>query len=115
MVKKATEMRSEVITKMRGGQGEVNLLHLFEKNEIKGKSRLVARITLNPGCSIGRHEHHDEEEIFYFIKGRGRVTEGDQVSEVGPGDAVLTGGGGNHAVENIGDSPLVFLAIILTY
>lgn len=115
MIKKATEMRTEIRVQMRGGKGETKIVHLFEAAELKGQSRMVAQITLDPGSSIGRHEHHQEEEIYYFIKGRGRVREGDQVTEVGPGDAVLTGGGGDHAVENIGDLPLVFLAVILTY
>jgi mannose-6-phosphate isomerase-like protein (cupin superfamily) len=43
------------------------------------------------------------------------VTEGSDTSTVGPGDAVLTGGGGGHSIENVGEEPLELLATILVY
>jgi len=35
--------------------------------------------------------------------------------EVKAGDGILTGGGASHAIENIGDEPLVLFAVILLY
>lgn len=115
MIKKASEMRAEIREKMRGGKGEVRIEHLFEAGEFRGRARLMARVTLAPGCSIGLHEHGEEEELFYIVKGRGLLTEDGAAREVGPGEASLTGGGKSHAVENTGEEDLVLLAVILTY
>jgi len=115
MIKKAEQMVKEIKEQMRGGKGSVELTHVFMKDELKGKSRLFAKITLNPGCSIGPHQHVDEEEIFYILEGKALVDDDGVKREVAPGDAVLTGGGATHSIENIGDKPLVLMAVILLY
>lgn len=115
MIKHASGMRAETRQEMRGGKGEVKIVHLFEQGEYRGRTRLMAKVTLAPGCSIGLHEHKEEEELFYIIKGRGRVMEDGETRDVGPGDAILTGGGKSHAIENVGDGDLELLAVILTY
>jgi len=115
MVKRAEEMIKEIKEQMRGGKGSVEITHIFKQDELKGKARLCARITINPGCSIGVHQHVDEEEIFYVISGKGLVNDDGTEKEVTAGDAILTGGGASHAIENIGDDPLVLFAVILLY
>ena len=80
-----------------------------------GRSGFLPACASQKGCSIGYHLHDGEEEIFYILSGTGTVTEGDTTSVVGPGDAVLTGGGGGHSIENPGEEPLDFLATILLY
>ncbi len=113
MLRRAEEMTRDVREKMRGGDGEVEILHIFKTDEIKGKARLFARLRLARGCSIGYHEHAGEEEIFYIIAGRGVVSDGGEEHEVGPGDAVLTGGGAGHSVRNDREEPLEIMAVIL--
>ncbi|MCX7923398.1 MAG: cupin domain-containing protein [Clostridia bacterium] len=115
MIRRADEMVKEIREQMRGGKGTVELTHVFKQEELKGKSRLCAKIVLNPGCSIGMHEHVNEEEIYYIIKGKGLVQESETRYEVSTGDAILTGDGASHAIENIGDEPLEIMAVILLY
>lgn len=109
------EMTVEQRENMRGGRGTVVLKHLFKPEELTGKARLIAEITIPVGGAIGFHQHDREEEIYYFITGRGKVLDQDEVREVGPGDALLTGGGKGHAIENTGSEPLVIMAVILLY
>ena len=45
-------METEVRDKMRGGQGQVHIRHLFKKEEIKARTRLCARLTLPPGATF---------------------------------------------------------------
>ena len=59
--------------------------------------------------------HEGEEEVFYILSGTGLVTEQGVTSTVGPGDAVLTSGGGGHSIENRSAEPLEFIATILLY
>ena len=57
------QMKPEIRTEMRGGKGNVELLHILGEDGLNQRGRLFAEITLEPGCSIGYHEHHGESEI----------------------------------------------------
>lgn len=115
VIRNAEEMKAEVRSRMRGGVGDVEITHIFTSDEMKGRCRLLAKITIPVGGSIGLHEHSGEEEIYYIIQGKAEVTDSGITKEIGPGDAVITGGGNSHAIKNIGDEPLVFVATILLY
>ena len=115
MIRKNHEMEKEVREKMRGGAGPVEILHIFRSSELKGRTRLFARLRLPEGSSIGFHRHEGEEEIFYILSGTGEVSEGGPSVRVGPGDAVQTGDGGGHSIANAGPGPLELLAVILVY
>jgi mannose-6-phosphate isomerase-like protein (cupin superfamily) len=116
MIKSRDSMESEVRERMREGAGRVEILHVFTKEDLRGKARLFARLKLEVGSSIGYHVHDREEEVFYILAGRGIVTEeNEKDTDVGPGDAVLTGGGGGHSIRNDGSEPLELLAVILPF
>ena len=115
MIKYANEMFNELKHEMRGGKGTVEITHIFKQEDLTGKARLCARITISPGCSIGLHEHLAEEEVFYIIGGKGLVNDNGTVKEVATGDAILTGNGASHSIENIGQEPLVLVAVILLF
>lgn len=101
--------------KMRDGKGTIEILHILNKDDMKGKCRMFAKVTIKPGCSIGLHEHIDEEEAYYIIKGTARVNDNGIMKEVKAGDVILTPGGEKHSIENNGDEPLEFIAVILVY
>lgn len=115
MIRRGSEMVKEIKEQMRGGKGTVEITHILKQDEINGKARLVAKISLNPGCSIGWHEHVNEEEIYYILKGKALIDENGEKHELNPGDASLTKGGESHSIENIGDEVLEFVAVILLY
>jgi mannose-6-phosphate isomerase-like protein (cupin superfamily) len=115
MIKRNGDMEKEVREEMRGGKGEIEILHIFRKEELKGKVRLHARLRLPKGSSIGFHAHEGEEEVFFILSGTGLVNDNGVTSTVGPGDAVLTGGGAGHAIESIGEEPLELVATIFVY
>lgn len=115
MVKQPHELEKELKERMRGGKGAVEVTHIFQQGEMKGKCRLFARLTIHPGCSIGLHEHVNEEEIFYILSGSGSLNDNGVQKRVSAGDGVLTAGGQTHSIENDGDGPLELLAAILLY
>lgn len=115
MIRKGRDMETEVRERMRDGTGSVEILHVFRSKELKGRTRLFARLKLAAGSSIGFHRHDGEEEIFYILSGRGEVGEGGPTTTVGPGDAVLTGDGAGHSIVNAGPDPLELMAVILVY
>jgi mannose-6-phosphate isomerase-like protein (cupin superfamily) len=112
MIIKSREMEVELRKQMRGGDGTVKIIHI-SKTQLPAKTRLFARITLEKGCSIGFHQHVNETEMFYFLKGKGKVDDNGDIHYVEAGDAVFTGSGKGHSVENCGDEPLELMAVIV--
>lgn len=115
MIHKPAEMKTEIKEQVRGGKGKVTFQHLFPKEEIKAKTRLCARLILPPGASIGPHRHDGEDELFVVIRGSGVIDDGKTRTAVGAGDAILTGNGESHSLENSGSDPLEVLALIMLY
>ena len=115
MIRSSEEMAIDIKKQMRGGNGHAEITHIYKGDELKGNSRLCARIKLNVGCSIGTHTHDNEEEIYYILSGEGIVIDDGVPKEVGAGDAVLTRDGASHSIENSGNEVLDFMAVINLY
>lgn len=115
MIRRAEEQRVVANENMRGGKGCVHISHLYEKDndEFYGKGRLFAKITLQPGESIGYHVHEGESEGFYVACGRVAFNDNGTVAEAVAGDLLFTGAGEGHSVENIGDEVVELIALIL--
>jgi len=115
MIKKASELKKEVVQGLKGGKGELELVHLLEvdKNEFNGKGRLFAKNTLKPGASIGFHKHEGDAEAYYILSGTATVNDNGIMKEVKAGDLVYTPHGESHSMENTGDTDLEFIALIL--
>ena len=114
MLIKRNEMKTEVKEKMRGGEGRVELVHLVDCENEKN-IRMLAEITLKPGCSIGGHSHENETEYFIILSGEGVVNDDGTEKTVKAGDTVITGNGASHSISNNGSVPLVLHAVIVTY
>ena len=116
MIRRTGEFRTELRNEMRGGHGTVKIEHFWEpKSEMRSHNRMFAKLTLEPGCSIGFHPHDAEEEIFVVIRGRAEADDNGEIVELNVGDTILTGNGDGHAIRSIGDEPLELLAVSSTY
>lgn len=115
MITRTGEMETENRMNMRGGNGCVKIEHWFKPEAFGAKIRLCARMTLEPGASIGNHTHETEDEIYLVLSGSGRILENGVWTPVQTGDAILTGKGGSHSVENNGAETLVIAAVIILY
>lgn len=116
MIRRDGEYKSEFREEMRGGTGSVKIEELWAPGtEMRSKNRMVSRLTLKPGDSIGFHPHDAEDEIFFVIKGRAEANDNGNLVELGVGDTILTGNGDGHAIRCIGDEPLELIAVITAY
>lgn len=76
-------------------------------SEVDGRTSRDVRIleaTVPPGASTGAHAHNGDEH-HVVLTGRFRMTQGDHVVELGPGDYLAWDPAIPHDVENIGDEP----------
>ena len=101
------------VENMAGGKGHVIIKDLLGEKELNGKCRMYAEVTVEPGCSLGYHEHHGESETFYILQGFGDFDDNGTVRQVKPGDVTFTPSGSGHALVNTGVSNLVFMALII--
>lgn len=115
MVRKSKDMEIEKRENMRGGKGTIKIIHFFKKEEFKTKVRLCAKLIIPPGCSIGLHQHLEEEEVFLVVKGKGILSDGRENSIIEEGDAILTKNGESHSVENTEKENLEIIAFITQY
>ena len=69
----------------------------------------LAEATLEPDQATERHYHAKTEEIYFVVKGSGRMEVDGDTRVVRPGDAVLIPPGAWHTLENTGTSELRIL------
>ncbi len=114
MIRKAEEMATELRQNMRGGDGSVEVMQILKAEELSDNLRLFARMTMQPGASIGVHQHLGEAEVFYILSGTATVEDDGEQKQISAGEILLTNDGGVHSIANTGNEPLVFIAVILT-
>ena len=59
------ETVTEVVKNMAGGDGEVTIKRILGEKELNGKCGLYAQVTIQPGSSLGYHEHKNESCLLY--------------------------------------------------
>ena len=114
MIRRKSEMTSEIRENMRGGNGKIEITNIVNKEELKN-ARLLAYINIPKDASIGDHDHKEETEYYIILEGKGQVNDNDILYEINKGDVVITGGGASHSIKNIGNEELKMIAIIITY
>ena len=113
MIKKKTELKEVINENMRGGDGNVIITHIADAGEMYEKSRLFAKLTIKPGCSIGYHVHENETEIFHILSGTARYDDNGTPIELSVGDVTITPAGSGHSIANNGDTDLTLTALII--
>lgn len=101
------------IEKKAGGKGHVLIEKLLGEKELNQKCNMYAKVTLNPNCSLGYHEHHGDSETYYILSGTGAYNNNGTIVPVKAGDVTFTPSGEGHALENTGTEDLVFMALII--
>jgi mannose-6-phosphate isomerase-like protein (cupin superfamily) len=76
-----------------------------------GDGYAVKRITVNPGAILSLQLHHHREEHWVVVRGRARVTRGDEVRELGRNQSVFIPLETAHRIENPGKGPLEFVEV----
>ena len=75
----------------------------------EGLNQSLAEATLRVGQSTRTHYHPKAEEIYYILRGEGRMKIGEEERRVGPGDAIAIPAGTLHQIRHQGQEELVFL------
>ena len=84
------------VPNFKGGEKE-----LLKKAYADGRNCIMLD-RLMPGASIGRHTHETNSEIMYIVSG----------TTVQAGQCHYCPKGGTHMLQNRGEEPLVFFAVV---
>ncbi len=115
MIRKAGNYESMIKEKMYAGSGDVKIEHFWKADELKANNRLFAKIIVQPGDSIGFHNHENEEEVFVITKGQAEANDNGEVSILNVGDTILTADGAGHSMKCLSKEPLEMIAVISCY
>lgn len=111
MIIRAEERQQTLTPNARGGTG------VFDKRdyipESMANARMFAEIKLDPGCSLGVHQHTGEYEIFFFHEGEVTLTDGGAEHKMHPGDFAICYDGESHGIANWTDKPASLFAAII--
>jgi mannose-6-phosphate isomerase-like protein (cupin superfamily) len=76
-------------------------------SSIKNQSLAEARIA--PGQTTEEHYHIHAEEIYYILRGKGRMWLENDSREIRAGDGIAIPPGTRHKIENSNKEPMVLL------
>lgn len=72
---------------------------------------VVSSTELRAGKSTRGHKHPGQEEVYFFVDGKGRMEVDNEMLEVQPGDVVLIPDGAFHRVHNYTQHSLYFVCV----
>ena len=104
MIKRAEDMVKLYNEHMRGGDGTVEIIRYLEPEEFNGNAKMIAKLVLKPGCSIGEHTHEGEEEIICIAKGNAEYNDNGTMVTLHEGDSCVCLGGQTHGIRNASDT-----------
>ncbi|MDR1096465.1 MAG: cupin domain-containing protein [Spirochaetaceae bacterium] len=105
-------MKVELKDKLREGEGRASVTHLVPA-ETRRHCSFFAEVSLEPGSSIGRHDHPQDIEYYIILRGTGTVNDNGSEVTVRKGDVVITGNGSFHDIKSTGPGMLDMIAVIM--
>lgn len=98
-----------------GGKGTLHGKFAFRREAVKKDEAIkeIGWMTLQPGDSIGFHQHKNNEDTYIIVSGTGTFMNADgQSYPVKAGDVTIARKGQSHGLANTGKEPLVFIDVI---
>jgi mannose-6-phosphate isomerase-like protein (cupin superfamily) len=84
---------------------------LFHPDTSPARGFSVAEALMEPGQETAAHVHHESQEIYYILEGRGTMMLGREALVVSTGNAILIPPGTPHNIKNTGAEALRILCI----
>lgn len=103
----------EHYTERCGGKGTMHIERLLAKEELGSKVKMYAKVTVDVNSSLGIHPHVDDSECYFILQGKAKYNDNGKEVMLSVGDCTYTAPGESHGIENIGEEPLIFMALII--
>jgi quercetin dioxygenase-like cupin family protein len=112
MIRRAEELQPVLQPQMKGGTGTTEVIRGLQSGEYESGLKLIGRLVLRPGCSLGYHVHQGEEEIIHILQGEANYNDDGAEFTLHAGDTCLCRSGHGHSIACAGDGELVLYAVI---
>lgn len=76
-----------------------------------GNNLILSSTMLRANEKTNGHKHEGQEEVYFFVRGKGTMTIDDETFPVDEGDVVCINDGEFHRVENTGHLGLYFICV----
>jgi mannose-6-phosphate isomerase-like protein (cupin superfamily) len=90
--------------------GRTSWIMVSEKT-VGSQNLAVGMNETHVGGKVPQHMHNTEEEVMFFISGKGQFVTENEIIELRPGICVYNPPGGLHEIINTGDEILKFIWI----
>jgi len=100
MLIRKREISSIEVEAPKGGEGKLFRWDYIKEHIPCSKLSTFSYLELEPGASIGKHQHTDNFEVYYFLEGSGRAFDDDNECLTEAGDMLITEYGSSHALIN---------------
>lgn len=107
------ERTIEHYEKRAGGKGTMHIERLLTPTEMGEHVTMYAKVTIDVNSSLGYHAHTGDGESYYILQGKALYNDNGEERTLCAGDVTFTPSGKSHGIENIGEEPLVFMALII--
>ena len=108
MIATTDNMKQITIPGFCGGEGRAVLTALFERGVLTAN---VVKVTLEPGCSCGEHDHTEDSDLYFMLEGEIVMLEDGKEYVLHAGDVEYCTPGHSHGAINRSDKPASFLAV----
>ena len=98
-----------------GGHGILHADYAFTRDKALKEQAVkeVSWLRLEPGDSVGYHQHVTNEDVYVIVSGEGVFKDKDGKDKpVKAGDVMIVRKGESHGIANAGKEPLVFIDVI---
>lgn len=103
---KLTVDKLRPVAAMNGGKDTVFYRRALGPGAFASNWAFVDHLMIPVGASVGRHVHKGVDEVYFVIKGKGKVHVNDEVADIVYGDAVPVKAGEIHQLESSDTEPL---------
>ncbi len=107
------EQKHDIKENLKGGVGPLDFRNIVPAEMLYGAGTVFSLVTFKPGESIGLHGHTENFEIYFIVEGKAKVTDNGEERILTAGDSEICANGDTHSIENIGDTDLKIVALIL--
>jgi len=84
---------------------------LVSEKTVGAKNLAMGVNETDPGSMVPEHKHELEEEVMFFISGKGKFITEDEEIPIEPGVCIYNPPGGSHKIVNTGNEILKFVWI----
>jgi len=114
MIIKPNQRINQPRERLKDGKGIVMFENFLEKESQPEHVRVLSEMVIEPGCSIGKHTHTNECEIYLMTEGEAVYNDNGEERFISEGDMTVCLDGEFHAIENRTNKTVRALAIIVT-